>query len=580
MLASRTRTFLRITTTVVALLLVSLGGTAWWLSKHYKQLIRSRLPKMVAQSTDSIYHISIDDISISIRHHQITLTGVKVWADERQADALRARHHSIPPTLSTVTIPRIEAYGIAWGDLLADRTLSCGNVVVHDLNWRLLCHPHPGDSLFTRGEKNKPTISKITSDSVHFINPDITYRFNGIKRHFDCKMRGGSADLNKFVYNSDHEKDTSLFLYAGAGKVRFKEFEFSKLDGRYVTKTPNLDFETDPSSATLKSVKIKEMANNDPQTGKTKEVYNIDLPQVELNNFNWNKLIYKGVLRVPKCVATSPSISIRYIRENNPVKSRKGGFPNQLLLQVGLKTSIHELGINKGYFKYSEITKKGAEGTIEFTGIDASFENITNLPDAIEKRKSCEIKLKGKFMNKSDISVTFKLPLTDSTGRYSVDGYVTNLDGKDVTPQAQVFTIVKVTSFHLDRMNMHIEGDETYGKGEFTVNYKDLKISLFKFDTKMREGKKGLFAFVGSALVLYPSNPMHGKDLRKVATSFARDTTKGFTGTLWQHMFRAAKKTAVREKAIVTLTDGPETQKGDKPKKGILKRLFGKKKAS
>jgi len=66
--------------------------------------------------------------------------------------------------------------------------------------------------------------------------------------------------------------------------------------------------------------------------------------------------------------------------------------------------------------------------------------------------------------------------------------------------------------------------------------------------------------------------------VRTVTTSFARDTTKGFISLVWENIYRAAKKTAVREKVIITLTDGPETTKGEQPKRGILKRLFGKKK--
>ena len=181
-------------------------------------------------------------------------------------------------------------------------------------------------------------------------------------------------------------------------------------------------------------------------------------------------------------------------------------------------------------------------------------------------------------MNKSPLSIKFELGLKDTTGKFMVDGYLKDLGGDEVTPQAQAFTIVKVTSFHLQEMDMHIEGDQTYSKGDFTVLYHDLKISLFKFDTKHREGKKGTLAFLGSSLLLYTDNPLPGKDVRKVSTSFARDTTKGFVNTLWQHMYRAAKKTAMREKVLITVTDGPETSKGEKPKKGLLKRLFGKKK--
>ena len=575
---SKAHKVLRILTSVFLVLILGGAGFAFWLAHDYKQLIMERLPEMVARSSDSIYHISFSDVSVSLRNHDVTLTGVKLWADEKQAAALRARQHYIPPTLSDVSIPHLEAYGIDWGSLVKNRTLSCKTVDVHDLKWIMKCTPHPGDSLFTHDEKKSPAISRITSAQVNFFNPDITYQYDGPREHFDCFMKGGTAVLSDFAYDYDKTKDTSAFLYARSGKVRFKEFIFSKPAGRYVVKTPDLDFETNANTVTLRSVKIKNMADYDQQTSKEKENYTLSFPAIDLVDFNWNKLINNGVLRISAVHALEPSIAIRYIRENNPVNGRTGSFPNQLLLKVGLKTNIHELDIKSGHFTYTEVTKKGAEAVIDFTNINGSFQNITNLPKVIEKKKSCIVKLQGKFMKKSDIMVTFDMPLTDSTGRYTIDGYVTNLEGSDVAPQAQVFTIVKVTSFHLDRMDMHITGDDRYGKGAFTVRYKDLKISLLKFDTKAREGKKGPFAFLGSALLLYPSNPMPDKDVRKVSTSFARDTTKGFIGSIWQHMFRAAKKTAVREQAIVTLTDGPETNRGDKPKKGFFKRIFAKKK--
>ena len=362
--------------------------------------------------------------------------------------------------------------------------------------------------------------------------------------------------------------------------MRFKNFTFSKPAGRYVVKTPDLDFGSTDSSVTLRFINLNHLVDYDQLSGKEKESFDLHFPVIELHGFNWNKLIDKGVLRIRAVYATAPVINIRYIRENNPANSRTGSYPNQLLLQVGLKTNIMQLFVKDGKFKYTEVTPKGDEGVIEFTGIQGQFENITNLPKVIAKRPDCVITLAGKFMNKSDIAVTFDLSLADKKGAFTVNGHLDNLDGDEVTPQAQVFTIVKVTSFHLNHMKIHIAGDESYAKGDFTVLYQDLKISLLKFDSKMREGKKGLFAFVGSTLVLYKSNPLPNKEVRTVTTSFARDTTKGFIGMIWQHIYRAAKKTAVREQGIVTLTDGPETNRGDTPKKGFFKRLFGKKKGN
>ena len=578
MVKRKTHKVLRIVGVVILILVLGCTGVVFWLSSHYKQLIADRLPGIITKSSDSLYHLSFTDISVSIFSHKVTITGLKLWADEKQAAELRKQHRRIPVTLSTVSIPYLEAYGIAWGDLVSNRSFDCKYVVVHKLKWSMLCTPHPEDSLFSRDKKNSPTISRITAIRADFIEPDITYHYKGTQASFDCYMKGGTAVLSYFAYNYDQTKDTSRFIFARSGKVRFNSFTLSKPAGRYVVNTPDLDFETTDTSVTLRSVKIKHLVDYDQTSGKQKEIYNLDFPSIAFNGLNWNRLINDGILRVPKVTAAEPLIDIHYIRANNKANSRIGAYPHQLLLQVGLKTNISELDITKGHFKYNEVTPKGDEGTIEFTGIHGHFENITNMPSVIAEHKSCIVNLTGKFMKKSEISAKFNLVLTDDKGRYTVDGFVKDLDGDEVTPEAQVFTVVKVTSFHLKDMDMHIEGDEAYGKGDFTVKYDDLKISLFKFDTKMRKGKKGLLAFVGSSLVLYKSNPLPGKDVRKVTTSFARDTTKGFIGTIWQHMFRAAKKTAVREQAIVTITDGPETQRGDKPKKGFFTRIFSKKK--
>jgi len=569
---------LRILFFSLALIVVSAGAVAWWFSHHYETVLKERLPGMMLRATDSVYHISFQDLNVNVFDHKVTITGLELWADEKQALALKQQHRHTPPTLSTLSISLLEVTGINWHNIISDKSIESAHASVQDLKWTMDCSPNPKDSLYSRDKKKPAAITSITCDHVDFINPDITYHYKGIKEHFDCYMKGGTATLENFAYDMDEKKDTSVFLYARSGKVRFKDFIFSKPAGRYVINAPLLDFVTTPNTVTLRSVKITNMRDLDQKTGKEKEFYNLVFPSIELAGFNWNRLINDGELLIPGVHAAEPSIDVHYIRANADANARTGDYPNQLMLEVGLKTNIEKVNIKNGRFRYTEVTAKGDEGTIEFSGIHSSFANITNLPAIIAHDNYCAVKLEGKYMNKSPLAANFKLYLNDKKGHFTMDGYLDSLNGNDVQSQAAVFTIVKVTSFKLNRMDMHIEGDETYSKGDFTVLYDDLKISLFKFDSKQRETRHGPFAFVGSALLLYPSNPMPGKDVRKVTTSFARDTTKGFVGTIWQNMFRSVKKSAIRDQGIVTLTDGPETAKGQQPKKGFFTRLFGKKK--
>jgi len=370
---SRKRNILLIILSFVLLIIAVLVGYVVWLSSHYKQIIMARLPGIIANSTDSIYHISFSDINVSFFDHQVTITDVKLWPDVEQVKRMKAARRHVPPTLSTVSIASIDASGIAWGDLLSDKSLDCKNVVVHNLKWLLLCHPDPGDSLFTRDKSKNPSINPVTVAHVKIINPNVTYHYTGTKEDFYFHMKGGNAELNDWVYNYDEHKDTSTFLYAHDGKVRFDSVIFSKPSGRYIVKKPDIDFTSTPNSVTLNLVKIKHMVDDDQQTGKEKEIYNLDFPVIELMGFNWNRLINDGELVVPRVNATEPNIDIQYIRANAPKNARIGSYPNQLLLQVGLKTDIETLNIEKGHFKYTEVTPKGDQGTIIFSNINALF---------------------------------------------------------------------------------------------------------------------------------------------------------------------------------------------------------------
>ena len=576
MAKTRKHIILYIFLSVFLILLAGTGIFSFWLSGHYKQIIREQLPGIVSNGSDSIYHVSYGDVTINLFKRTVTITNLELWPDLKQAAYLREQHRRIPPTLSTVSIPLLEAKGFAWKNIIAGK-IDFENVIVHDLKWKLVCTPRPQDSSFTSDKQKKPFLERVYAAHVNFINPDLTYYFRGLKDSFFCFMKGGAAALNYFSYNTDNKIDTSVFLYAKNGKVRFNSFIFLKSNGRYTIKEPLLDFTTSNNSITLKDVKAQQMTDVDPTNGLEKEIYDLNFPSVELTHFNWNNLINHNTLRSAALNASAPTVEVHYIREHASDNNRKDKYPNQLLLQVGLQTDIKTAKISNGHFKYVEVTKKGDQGIIDFSSIHGQFSNITNIDSIIAKHKNCVIKLEGKYQNKSDVLATFDLSLADTTGHFKLDGYVKNLDGNDVSAQAAVFTLVKVTSFHLNRMDMHIEGDASYEKGNFTVLYQDLKISLFKFDTKARQKKRGTLSFLGSALLLYPSNPMPNQDVRTVTTSFARDTTKGFIYLIWQNMFRAAKKTAMREKVLITITDGPETSKGEPPKKGILKRLFGKK---
>ena len=548
-----------------------------WLSYHYKGILAKQLPIMVSKSTDSVYHLSFGDININLAGQTATITGIHLWPDKERLKQLKAQHRHVPPTVSTLSLPSLELSGINWQMALGG-TLNCRNAIIHNLEWQLDCAPHPEDSLDKKDKQKKPYIERLAVNKVDLINPHITYHYAGARSTFSCFLKGGNVTLWQWAYNYDKIKDTSVFLYARSGKVRPDSFIFLKQTGIYTIKKPSVDFACTATSVTLKDIVVKQMVNHNPQTSAEKDVYDLDLPAVKLSGFNWNKLINNNKLHATEILVTQPGIFIRHIDENETPSVRLGSYPHQLLLQVALQTNLEEVNIKNGHLKYTEVTKNKGEAIIDLSGISGHLTNVTNMKTLIAHRENCVVSLAGKYMGKSPVSCTVHFYLGDTSGRFRMDGVIKDLAGDQVIKQAQAFTLAEVTSFHLSKMDMHLEGDETYARGNFTILYEDLKISLLKFKSKMRTGKNGPLSFLGSALILYPSNPLKDNPARTVSTSFARDPKKGFVNAIWKNVYRAAQKTAVRNEALINATNEKESEKGEAPrKKGFLGRLFGKK---
>jgi hypothetical protein len=579
MAAKRKYIVLRVLVSFMVVFFLAAGCGLLWLSHNYKRLILERAPGIIAKGSDSVYHLSIQDVDIHFWAGTATVTGLNIWPDKEQVKTLRARKHRVPPTLSTVTLPKVEISGICWTDLITSKSFDCSHVVVHHIKWTLEATPHPEDSLFPERPKRSGMIRRITALHGDVLEPEITYKYNGAATRFTAMLKGGNGVLNEFVYDYDDTKDTSNFLYANNGYVKPDSFIFLKQGSRYSVEHPGLDFETSPSSITLKFVKIMHLIDVNESSGNIQELYNLSFPKIEIISTNWNALINDGILSAKEINAPKAMIDIHYISANTTAHSKMGDYPNQQLHQVGLKTNIKKFNILDGLFRYTEPNEKSQqEAIIELEGLNCSITNITNLDSVIRKNNNCAIKLDARYNHKSPVSGTINLTIGDTKGHFTLNGYLENLDAADITKQTQALALVEVTSLHLSKIELSQEGDETYVKGNMTMLYSDLKISLMKFKSNMRKSEHGPLSFLANTLLLYRQNPMPGKDVRKVSTTFARDSTKGFISMIWENVLRGAKKTAIRSDALINITDGPETQKGEKPKKGFFKRLFGKKK--
>lgn len=570
---------------IAGILLVAIGIFSFWVSYHYKRIIREQLPSIVAKNTDSLYRVSLGDISINVLTRTVTLKNVR-FAPDSQRRAFFKLNNRLPATLLSVAVTEIHIAGIEWENLAANSSFDCKYIIINSPSVLIDGAPKPLDSLTGKDTSTKKgAIETISAGKIDILNPTVTYHYVSDSSDYTLWTKGGKILLSDWKLEPGKGLDTSTFFFARNSEIILDSFNYIKKGSQYGIGAAGLAFSTTNNSLGLKKVFVKITGSKEDfykDAGQQKDIYDLYFPTISIAGLDWKGLLNRGTLTADTMNIADPSLEIYFSRLYAPnTKSKVGNYPHQLLSKIGLHLDIRTMRLTNGHFKYTEmsaVTHK--EGSIRFEQVNGTMNNVTNIDTLIAKNDKCYIKLKGKYMDRGDIAATFMLLLSDKKGYFTVDGTATNIDAADVNQPAKALALTEVSSFHLNKLDMHVEGNEDYGKGNFTMLYDDLNITFLKINEDNQTDKKGkgALSFLANTLALYPSNPMQGKEVRQITTYIKRDPLKGFFSLIWKNVFMGAKNTALRSPELVENVKGAVKAETPEKKKGFLKKIFGKKK--
>jgi hypothetical protein len=116
-----------------------------------------------------------------------------------------------------------------------------------------------------------------------------------------------------------------------------------------------------------------------------------------------------------------------------------------------------------------------------------------------------------------------------------------DVENDQLNQQARALTLTELYSFSMSKMEMNIKGNEQKITGQFAVYYTHMKVSVKKEEANRLKKRKLLSSLLN--MIIYPSNPLPGKPVRKVTVEITRDPYKSFFGFIWQSMSKAAVET-------------------------------------
>lgn len=565
---------------LVLSVLVAIGlGTLLIITQHYKGIVKRELPQWVADGTDGMYHLSLKGIGVNIFTNRITFKKVDIRPDTSVINKLPANDPK-RRILVSLHIPKLHINGTDIEAYLNNKHLNCSSIEILKpiivVNHKSSCDDDT--SAGRRAHLRRVQFGRIILDQAN-----ITY----INTHKDKTTSIAASQVSTTLYNWEFKPgvpyDSSKIFYADRATVQTGAVSLSDDSTLYQVSLNKCDFDSDKDRITVHGFNISPKYNNDKfyeLVGHQCDIYNLNLQSIELAEFSWQDLIYRGQLISNYIYINNSSLDIFHSRipPEDP-EDKLGKYPHQLLQKSPLPIGIQQVKINNGIVSYAELNKKTKKvGKIDFSSLDGEINNITNIEERLDSNNNCEMKISAKFNTYSDLYAFFNLDLTDKKGGFTVTGKLTDLEAHQVTEQSKALTRLDINSLRMQYLDIDIKGNERYAKGKFTMAYKGLKIKIPRAEPKKGSENDGMLSFIANNVFIYTHNPMPGQKIRDVSTYVKRDKYKSFFNLIWKNIFQAATKTAIRDQNILNMLNKPKAEKKkDKKKKGRFKNIFKKK---
>ena len=550
---------------------------------------------MILKASDSLYTGRLDAIDVSIFSRMVTARNIVISVDSQRLKALIATHQA-PKMVANLKIGEMQVSSIAWQELLGDKEIVAGRLQLNNPIIKLV--QLPADSLQqTDTAKKKPGIERVHFGKVVVAGLNADYSKTAPSGEQILHARNAHIELIDWNMEPGKKPDTSNFLFAKNGNITADSFWIETPGSLYNMSVGTITFNSEKQNAIIKKFKLKAALSHEEmykEIGHQKDIFNITIPEMAVESFNWQQLLANRTLRIGEVVLKKPVLSDYFSRYPPPnPESKIGNFPQQMLMKLKLPIMVKKVLVQQGTFTYTEVnTKSGKAGKINFSGVNGTVSNITNVESELQHNSHATIQLQGTFMGQTPISATFDLNIPDPEAAFSVTGKMGKVTAAQIREPVEALALAKVNSWEINSVDLKVEGNQRAAHGFLKMPYQNLDITLQKAeveDGKKKVKNRGLLSFAANELLVFDNNPKKaGEELRTATSAMPRDIYKSFFSLIWKNILTGIIKTVMRSDNIADVF-AEKQQKGNddrekemkekkkekkKKKKGFFKRIF------
>jgi hypothetical protein len=217
-------------------------------------------------------------------------------------------------------------------------------------------------------------------------------------------------------------------------------------------------------------------------------------------------------------------------------------FPMELLLQMDKTVHLKKLHLHDAVVRYEEIPKTGGlSGKMEFFELNAEINNLSNVPDSLQKNDLLTLRAQARVMNKAWVSLNFQTHLLDKEGQFAMDGRLEEMEMTAFNPVLKPLTFIEVVEGELKSFDFYIEANKQKAGGRVRMEYRNLKVAILDENSPNLSEEKAFTSFLANTFVIRKRSSRKIGQAPWQEVEFERDESKSIFNFWWKSLLSGIK---------------------------------------
>jgi len=531
--------------------IIVVGVIGWQIYKY--RMVSRKVGEAILNKTEGLYSIHYEGLSFDEVGGVLHAKNIQVVPDTAVYRQMVTEKRA-PPVLLRLTIPALDITGVKTPKALLTKQIEGGKVEVIGPTIEILLGDGKKDSkrFHSAGDLSRELLGKllkIQMDSVKVTQADVRVS------HMNGKEVLFSSNNVTFLFSdvlidSTSSGDSSRILFGRSLEMACDEIAFPTKNKKYRLHVAGVRFTSRNDALHIRQVKINPQLPEDAFAHSfpvQKDRYDFSLEDVDLVHISRQGVWDKEIVADSLVIGRSAFRIYRDLSRPPDTTSKVGKFPQQQLMRLPIPVRIKAAVFTNSFIEYKERNAKSdSAGKLQFYGVNAMLENISNRAEDIAVDNKCVLTFKAKLLNRTPVNARVIMLLRDRRGRFSIEGNIGAIDVQTLNPLTRPMGLARMEKGKIHQLHFNFKGTDSTSDGKVLLLYDDLKISLLKKDKdEGKLDKKGLASLFANLII---KNSNNAEDPRVAEVHFDRILNKSFFNLIWKSIFAGVKQTVGMKK--------------------------------